>query len=152
MENNFNDMINDKNHWHGRNPPLCPNPYEIECYKYNIKNKSPVCLLGMTKELLPLCDYAIDLNPVECDKPVRKMNWWDILEFSEVMIGDGVLNLVGLEFVDKVARLMTNSLVCRVFLKKQPWMKYATHFPTSFPGATWFESQPDIAMVRWKFI
>lgn len=141
-------MINDVNHWHNTQPPLCPNEHEIEIYRSKIEGYSPVYLLGMTKQLVPLCDYAIDLNPIDIGIPTIKEDWNDINGYhSCVFIGDGVLNLMGVEFVNKIISL-SSRLVFRVFLRKFEWMKYATHFPTEFPGSISVEiTQPDIAIV-----
>lgn len=143
-------MIKDLNHWQNLNPPLCPNPYEVELYRHHVKGCGPVVLLGMTKELQSFCEYMIDLHPVKQDKPVLKKDWNDIDVYSEAFIGDGILNLEGLQLVDKLLK-NCEKLVCRVFLKKFPWMKYAKHFPSKFPGSSLvIPTQEDICIVVWE--
>lgn len=151
MENSIDILVNDTQHWHGQSPPKAPNDFEIEIYKNFLENRTPICLFGMTKELVPLCDLAVDLNPVEIGKPTVKCNWNDYKIKTDVIIGDGILNLEGLELVDKLSNVC-NRLVCRVFLEKMTWMKYAKHFPKSFPNSdTLIYTQKDIAIIIWNF-
>lgn len=106
-------------------------------------------MLGMTKELVHLCEYMVDLNPIPQIKPVVRAEWGDLSSMADVIIGDGVLNLAGPELADKL-RCKCDRLLCRVFKRKFEGMKYATHFPTRFPGATEItETQPDIVIVTW---
>lgn len=146
----MDNLIKDTNHWQNLNPPLSPNEYEVELYKHHTKGFGPVCLLGMTKELINLCDFMVDLNPIKQTKPVLKHDWAEINEWSEVVIGDGALNLSGLSLVDKLFK-NSNKVICRVFLKKLDGMKYATHFPTEFPGASLvIPTQENVVMVVWE--
>ena len=143
-------MIKDTEYWQNLSPPLCPNSYEVELYHHHSKGYGPVCLLGMTKELQPLCEFMVDLHPVQQTKPVLRGDWRDIKEFAEVFIGDGVVNLVGLDLVDDLLKI-AEKVVLRVFLKKFPWMKYATHFPDKFPGSSIvIPTQENIAIVVWE--
>jgi hypothetical protein len=145
----MNKLIEDTNHWQNLEPPLCPNPNEVELYESIVKDKGPVCLLGMTKQLIHICDYMVDLNPIPQPKPVIKSDWYSFECLAEAIIGDGILNLAGMEVVPKLLD-KCDLLVCRVFLKKMCGMKYATHFPTSFPGASRvIPTQADIAIVVW---
>jgi len=140
----------DTEHWLGKGPPLSPNEYEIEIYRHHVRGYSPVCLLGMTDELQPICDFMVDLYPIKQTKPVLEMNWNDYNQPVNVIIGDGVLNLEGLQLVDKLLN-NCNKLICRVFLKKFSWMKYATHFPIKFPAAKFvIPTQDNIVMVVWE--
>lgn len=140
----------DINHWQNLKPPLCPNSYEIEIYSHHTKGHSPVCLLGMTKELQFLCDYMVDLHPIEQSKPVYKKDWKNFSENAEVIIGDGVLNLEGLDLVDLLIN-KCKKLIFRVFLKKFDWMKYAIFFPNHFPKSSLvIPTQKDIAIVVYE--
>jgi len=143
------DAINDITHWQNLKPPLAPNQTEIEIYKDEIIFLSPVVLLGMTKELVPLCDVAVDLNPVDIGKPTIKSDWYDFEFKSRAIISDGAINFTGLELVDRVLQ-MTNKFVCRVFLKKLPGMKYATYFPSELPGARVISTQQDVVIAIWE--
>lgn len=143
-------LLGDTKHWQGLKPPLSPNKEEVAIYERLCREFGPVCLLGMTKELVHICDYMVDLNPIPQPKPVIKSGWANFRGLSEAIIGDGVLNLAGVELA---TNLITRCeiLVCRVFLKKLEGMKYATHFPNHFPGShEVIETQPDVAIVVWR--
>jgi hypothetical protein len=145
-----NELIKDTEHWHGKNPPYSPNEEEIKIYKNLIKDH-PVCLLGMTKELLPFCDLAVDLNPISIDKPTLKEDWNNLTGDFGTIIGDGVINLEGFQLVDKMS-LICKRLVCRIFMEKLPNMKYAAFFPKEFPKANVImETQQNIVIVVWEF-
>lgn len=140
----------DLEHWQNLLPPLCPNDYEVEMYKHHTTGCGIVGLLGMTNKLQKICNFMVDLNPIPQTKPVIKCDWNDLNECADVIIGDGVLNLEGLQLADKLLDKY-QKLVCRVFLKKFSWMKYATHFPQEFPNAKLvIPTQDDIAIVVWE--
>jgi hypothetical protein len=143
-------LTQDTGHWHHLRPPLSPNAEEVTIYLQQIRGFQPVYLLGMTRELLPCCDVAVDLNPVECGKPTLKRDWKNLDDIQAgAIIGDGVLNLAGIGLVDTLLRCC-DRLVCRVFLKKLPGMKYAAHFPQEFPAASLvIPTQEHIVMVVW---
>ncbi|QDD12061.1 hypothetical protein FIT62_02740 [Candidatus Methylopumilus rimovensis] len=50
-------------------------------------------LLGSTKDLLSLCDEALDTFPVYNDKKIITGHWADNKIFYQNIVGDGVLNL-----------------------------------------------------------
>ena len=103
----------------------------------------------MTKELAGLCDLAVDLNPIEFDKPTLKADWNDLSDPFGAVIGDGVVNLEGMQIVDKMLAI-ADVFVARVFLERMPWMKYARYFPQEFPGASSVTvTHPSVAMVVW---
>ena len=142
-------MIEDTTHWQNLKPPLSPNEYEVELFKLHINGFNPVCLLGMTKELIPLCHFMVDLNPISQDKPVIKSDWKNLDKTSSVIICDGVLNLAGIELIDHLLKL-TDKIVCRTFLKKLEGMKYAQHFPQEFLGAELIiPTQENVVMAIW---
>jgi len=134
MDNNFANLIADTEHWQNCKPPLSPNQEEVRLYKELIGDNSPVCLLGMTKELIHLCDLAVDLKPINIKKPTLQCDWNNLEGSFGAIIGDGVLNLTGLQFIEKALKI-SKKFICRTFTYKQPGMKYATIFPTEFPGS-----------------
>lgn len=153
MENKYlTQMAADKTNWHGRHPPFCPNEKEVAFYKDLIGESRPVYLLGMTKELMNLCDVAVDLSPVESEKPTLKLNWFDLRDISVgCIIGDGVINLTGYSLVNHLSKI-SNSFVCRIFTEKLEGMKYATFFPKEFPESHQIIlTQPGIVMIKWEF-
>ena len=145
----FEEMINDVNHWQSFSPPYCPNQQEVDIFAYYSKDYSPVCLTGMTKELIHLCDYAVDLNPIEIGKPTIKCDWREMKECGAI-IGDGILNLIGLDYYKKAMEI-SNRFICRVFMEKLPKMKYAEFFPKEFPDCSKIiKTQENIVIVIWN--
>lgn len=143
------ELLKDTEHWQSLKPPLSPNEDEIRIYEEQCKGSGPICLLGMTKELIHICDYMVDMTPIPQKKPVIKSNWKDFGGLAGTVIGDGVLNLAGPDLVEKLLK-KCDRLVCRVFTRKLEGMKYATHFPNSFPGAKkTIQTQQDVVMVIW---
>lgn len=144
------NLIKDTNHWQNLMPPLSPNGYEVELYKHHTKGHKPICLLGMTKELISICDFMVDLNPIKQEKPVIMSDWSQINQMCDVIIGDGVLNLSGIDLVSVLMK-KTNKLICRIFLKKLEGMKYATHFPNEFSNSSIIiPTQENVVMVIWE--
>jgi len=145
-------MMPNASYWQNCQPPLSPNEEEIAIYKKEIGDKKPVYLFGMTKSLAGMCDVAIDLCPVEIGIPTIKSNWLDVEGFyAGVIIGDGIINLEGDRLIEKVSTI-ADKLICRVFMAKQHNMKYATYFPTEFPGnSSVIITQKNIAIVTWNF-
>lgn len=145
----MDELLKDTEHWRNLSPPLSPNKLEVELYEKYVEGRGPVCLLGMTKELAHLCEYMVDLNPSQQERPVIKSDWRDFNGIADVIIGDGVLNLSGMDLVPKLLS-RCDLLVCRVFLRKLEGMKYAKHFPNDFPGSREvIVTQPDVAVVVW---
>jgi hypothetical protein len=130
---------------------LKPTPFRgWVVHKHHIKGCGPICLLGMTKELIEFCDFMVDINPIKQEKPVVRCDWSKLNQQVDVIIGDGVLNLSGINLVKDLLKI-TNKLICRVFLKKLEGMKYATNFPTEFPGSTIIiPTQENVVMVIWE--
>ena len=145
------NLIKDTLHWENLKPPLAPNEDEVLIYRQFIGDSTPVYLLGMTKELVPLCNVAVDLHPRDIGKPTIKSDWNDLDGIKVgAIIGDGIINLTGFDFIEKTL-LLTDKLICRVFMAKQPGMKYATFFPTEFPGKhSIIHTQENIAIVKWE--
>jgi len=138
----------DTTHWQNLKPPLAPNKEEVKIYE-GLCESGPVVMLGMTKELIHLCEYMVDLNPIPQNKPVVKSEWAGFQGLAGTIIGDGVLNLSGLGLIDDLLP-RCDRVVCRVFLSKLEGMKYAMHFPTSFPKASRvINTQAEVAIVVW---
>lgn len=115
-------------HFSSLSPPLSPNNEEVEIYKKYASSHKSILLLGYTKELLDLATIAIDINPIENDKVV-KGDWFDIEDKYDVIIGDGVLNLVGGTLADKfIEKKLCKTLIIRFFPEKLENMRYATYF------------------------
>lgn len=145
-------MILDSDHFNNLSPPLSPNEYEVSIYeKYKGTN---TLLLGYTKQLVYLCNIAIDLNPpLNYNEKIIKQDWFTINEHYDVIIGDGVLNLVGGDLVKHLSSYC-NTLIIRFFTNKINGMKYATYFRdnTSFllPDII-IDTQPSCKILIWHF-
>lgn len=158
-------MINDTAHWQNLSPPLSPNKHEVDVYRDLIIGYDNVYLLGKTKELIPYCDLTIDLNPVPIFKEMNLHCDWNSLPLASkdypewgqlALLGDGVVNLMGIDFVPKVLK-SCDTFITRIFHKQFPGMKYAQHFPSKFavqytankPKAI-IKTQEDISIVVWS--
>ncbi len=135
----FDANAETKFHFSNLSPPLAPSFLDVEIYRRYIPKSSKVLLLGYTKELLEFADACLDINPPNTitdntgrNIKIIKGNWFDDFiskEYGEydVIIGDGVLNLVGGDLVDHLLKFC-NTLIIRFFTKKLEGMKYATYF------------------------
>lgn len=128
------NAINDQNHWLNLKPPLSPNRPEVALFTEFCLRKSPVLMLGLTKQLRHLCDVMVDLKKIDAEKPVLQANWFEFNQRADVIIADGAINLTGFDLIPRVLSLCER-FVCRVFTRKHDGMKYATFFPKEFPGA-----------------
>jgi hypothetical protein len=145
-------MILDSAHFNNLKPPLAPNEYEVEIYKQYINHNT--LLLGYTKQLIDLCSSAIDLNPPISPNPkVLQGDWFAIKDYYDVIIGDGVLNLVGGDLVEYLST-HCNILVIRFFTNKIQGMKYATYFRSNtnflLPDVI-IDTQDSCKILVWHF-
>jgi hypothetical protein len=132
--------------------PLYPNEYEVEIYAKYKKGKT--LLLGYTKQLLFLCDDAMDNNPnLEVTKNVIVKDWFALDKYYETIIGDGVLNLVGGELVTYLST-RCNRLIIRFFTDKIASMRYATFFKSNtaflLPDVI-IDTQTSCKILIWNF-
>lgn len=147
-------------------PPLSPNTDEIQHYRDFIEdvsidffsnNPKTILLLGFTKELQPLCTEFMDINPnhpYSNDSKSIIGNWYtDISTKYDVIIGDGVLNLVSGSLVKHLSKYCKR-LIIRFFVQKMDSMQYATWFRdnTEFllPDKI-ITTQPKCKMLVWDF-
>lgn len=105
--------------------PLYPNEHEVELYAQYKKDKT--LLLGYTKQLLFLCDDAMDNNPNVEIKKIIVQDWFTLDKYYDTIIGDGVLNLVGGGLVSYLSTRCSR-LIIRFFTVKIDGMRYATFF------------------------
>ena len=148
------------NHFSTLLPPLAPNEREVQIYENLIGDAKRVLLLGYTKQLLHLSTEAIDLNPPADANGVKitKGNWFDIPLNSgdryDVIIGDGVLNLVGGSLIEHLSKCCSK-LVIRFFTEKIEGMKYATYFKNNIsmpePSGPEIETQKSCKIMVWEF-
>lgn len=138
------------------NDKLIPNDEEILIYQEHCMNGDPL-LLGETKQLIHLVHDAVDLHPSGLYDITFQCDWMKLGEMFKgkqpwgTIIGDGAINLCGLELVD-VLRPLCNTLAIRVFDEWVHEWHYATHFPTEFPDAeTTYYTRPGCQIVVWNF-
>lgn len=144
-------MISDSNHFNNLPLPLYPDPKEVSIYEQYTTSSNNVLLLGYTKQLIHLSTKAIDLNPI--NDTIIKQDWFSVNEHYDIIIGDGVLNLVGGELVTHLSKYC-NTLIIRFFTDKIEGMKYATNFKfnTSFllPDVI-IDTNPSCKILIWHF-
>lgn len=78
--------------------PLRPCPEDVQMYKKQLKKKDKVLLLGVTPELMPLANIAVDHNPhaVKIGGDKAMLCDWTDLPFEQefdAAIGDGCLTV-----------------------------------------------------------
>ena len=145
-------MIIDIDHFSNLPLPLYPNDDEVAIYKTHMRNGKNL-LLGYTKQLIHLCDIAMDINPPETHKNIIKQDWFTITEYYDTIIGDGVLNLVGGDLVQFLSK-HCKTLIIRFFTDKIDGMKYATYFESNtnflLPNII-IDTQPQCKILIWNF-
>lgn len=109
----------------GWTPPLRPSSEDVLLFKAQLKEGSKTLLLGVTEEIAPLADLAIDNTPemVELSQtPVILGDWRDLPFDSEfdTVIGDGCLTVFQEKpdlFFEQVKKVLkpNGTLVLRVF-------------------------------------
>lgn len=144
-------MLSDSNHFNNLPLPLYPDAKEVSIYEQYTTSSNNVLLLGYTKQLIHLSTKAIDLNPI--NDTIIKQDWFSVNEHYDIIIGDGVLNLVGGELVTHLSKYC-NTLIIRFFTDKIEGMKYATNFKfnTSFllPDVI-IDTNPSCKILIWHF-
>ena len=145
----------EKDYWASLTPPLAPSSHDVEIYRTNLIEGSTL-LLGSTKQLLDLCDIALDVSPVYQDKKIIVGDWVNNEMFFENIIGDGVLNFNHnlcnqlLEMAEKNC----NQFLVRAFNYKMPMMRVADYFPST----KIFQIRPEVifsnteySFYKWDF-
>lgn len=137
-------------HWINLPYPLKPCDSEVEVYRKNLI-KGSTLMLGSTKQLLDICDVAVDLAPRYEHYKIIKGDWYNLFGFYENIIADGAINLTGPSLIDAI-KPHCNIFISRVFAKKFPAMKYAELFYSEFSGATKIaEINESCPIFIWKF-
>lgn len=142
--------MKDSDYWSSLEEPKAPNKQEVELFRKFKTGKT--LLLGETKQLIPLCNEAIDLYPQSI---ARQGDWFALEDQYDTIIGDGVLNLVGFDLVSKL-REHCKTLILRSFTHEiryvYPW-KYAQYF-FNFPldeSCINIWTQKGCVMTIWEF-
>lgn len=116
--------------WANLTPPLAPSDNDARIFKDYLLNGTTL-LLGCTKNLIPLSDVQMDIDPWYVADTVITQDWTTNTKFYDNIIGDGVLNL-DKELAEKVLDMCykhCDNFVVRCFNRKLPNMTVASHFP-----------------------
>jgi FkbM family methyltransferase len=121
----------DKDYWMSDLPiPLSPSDDDVNTYKRFMINGETL-LLGCTKNLIPLSNIQMDIEPWYQSETVISDNWLNNNTFYENIIGDGVLSFTKELANDLIEMASKNCkvFIARTFTKKLPIMKVADNFP-----------------------
>ena len=145
----------DKNYWKDRPYPLSPSEEDVLEYKSGMESGTTL-LLGCTRNIIPLSDRQMDIDPWYDGDTVIIRNWTDNKDFYTNIIGDGVLNLsesLSESVLEMCSRCCSN-LVVRPFNRKLPTMMVAEFFPDedgfSIPPPK-IRRKEDYPVYIWKF-
>jgi hypothetical protein len=137
-------------HWVNLPYPLKPCDAEVDVYRKHLITGNTL-MLGSTKQLIDICDVAVDLAPRYDHHKIIKGDWYKLFGFYENIIADGSINLTGPSLIDAV-KPHCKQFISRVFSKKFPTMKYAELFYSEFPNATKIaEINESCPIFIWKF-
>ena len=121
----------DKDYWMSDLPiPLSPSSDDVNTYKRFMINGETL-LLGCTKNLIPLSDIQMDIEPWYQSETVISDNWLNNNTFYENIIGDGVLSFTK-ELADDLIDMASKNckvFIARTFTKKLHTMRVADNFP-----------------------
>ena len=146
----------DKDYWMSDLPiPLSPSSDDVNTYKRFMINGETL-LLGCTKNLIPLSDIQMDIEPWYQSETVISDNWLNNNTFYENIIGDGVLSFTKELANDLIEMASKNCkvFIARTFTKKLPIMRIADNFPQPedfIIKPTITLTQKDYSFYIWQF-
>jgi len=145
----------DKNYWKDRPYPLSPSEEDVLAYKVSLEEGTTL-LLGCTRNIIPLSDRQMDIDPWYDGETVIIRDWADNNDFYTNIIGDGVLNLsesLAKSVLEMCSRCCHN-LVVRHFNRKLPTMMVAEFFPDEYGFSIkpqGIRRKEDYTFYIWKF-
>lgn len=116
-------------YWGTLKEPLKPSASDVKFFADNIFGK--VALLGCTKELMPLCEVAIDADPYYYDVKIVIDDWLNYTMHTDCVIADGSFNILTEEDCNKIitmAKANRGKLIVRFFNSRLQSMKVAFNF------------------------
>ena len=146
----------DSEYWKKDLPhPLSPSKSDVEIYK-QFMTTGTTLLLGLTKSLMDISDFQMDLDPWIKSKSVITGDWKDNSKYYDNIIGDGVLSFTK-ELADnliEMAKSCCEVFICRTFTQKLPIMRIADNFPKPEDFNTppnFVIERPNYSFYIWKF-
>jgi hypothetical protein len=146
----------DNTYWSKDFPhPLSPSNSDVEIYKSYL-SKGTTLLLGCTKNLIPISDYQMDIDPWYKGPSMIVQDWLTNKNYYSNIILDGGLcfNKKLCDGILDMASNHCNVFIARSFNYKLPTMRIAEYFPKSED----FQIKPtdskifnDYSFFVWKF-
>ena len=144
-----------KEYWSSLIYPLCPSIENVLTFSKHLVIGNTL-LLGCTRELIPLSDEQMDLDPLDYAPNPIICNWLDNKTYYNNIIGDGVLNLTK-DLCDGIIEMCSKhcqTFISRSFNYRLPTMRIAVHFPTRddfliIPEV--IETHNEYTFFKWNF-
>ena len=119
-----------REYWASLQPPLCPTDEDVEVFRRHMLEGTTL-LLGCTRQLIPLSDVQMDLDPWYMAPTVIRQDWvTNTVRYTNIL-ADGSLNLAK-DLCDRTLAMCSRNasvLVARVFDLRLDSMRVATYFP-----------------------
>jgi hypothetical protein len=119
-----------KDYWASLKPPLCPSDEDVEIVRCHML-EGETLLLGCTRNLIPLSDAQMDLDPWYSAPTVIKQDWPTNTKYYTNILADGSLNFTK-ELCDSTLTMCSNYskvFIARAFNRKMDIMRVAAYFP-----------------------
>lgn len=123
------NLHKDQEFWRNLHWPAAPDQDDVEIYRKYCTGT--VLLLGSTRQLLPLCTDAWDLEPKYPDTKIHNRDWLTLDQHYDVIIGDAVLCFTK-QFTDQLLPVILancDTFITRSFLNPDWKTTYAKYFP-----------------------
>lgn len=121
--------MHDNSYWTTLKWPAAPNEDDYQIFESYCSGR--VLLLGSTKQLLPLCDEAWDIDPLYQDSKLEQRDWFTLDEHWNTILIDGGLAF-GEQFCKDLLKVVLpncDRFVARAFLNPNWPTRYACYFP-----------------------
>jgi hypothetical protein len=117
-------------YWASLQPPLSPTDADVEIFRQHMRQGTTL-LLGCTRQLIPLSDVQMDLDPWYAAPTVVRQDWvTNSVQYTNIL-ADGSLNL-GKNLCDQTLEMCSHHasvLIARVFSRRLISMRVASYFP-----------------------
>lgn len=119
-------------YWASLQPPLSPTDEDVEMFRRHMLEGTTL-LLGCTRQLIPLSDVQMDLDPWYAGPSVIRQDWVTNTVSYTNILADGSLNL-DRDLCDQTLAMCSQRatvLIARVFNRRLDSMRVASYFPDS---------------------